>query len=224
MVGVQVQMVVAGDVPLIIRAKPRGAIISFLVATIHEFIQIEWMTHCHQKKLSDRETTKANERGEDENMLGAMRFQSSWNSSQPPPLACKNPLFQRACLCLLLAATIGTLLAGSLLENIRFTATVGEEPEGCVRSYNLFSLGTTLTSDFFLDNSEAVAGVWTLFISYVILASVLPIFVHLVHISVCLFNIDSKFLCQAADICATFASIEVVILGLFTVQVCALES
>ena len=46
MVGVLITANIA-DVPVIVTAEPRGAIVSFLVATLWECIHTEWMIHLH---------------------------------------------------------------------------------------------------------------------------------------------------------------------------------
>jgi len=40
---------IAGDLPLIVRGEPGGAIIAFLIATLWEFVHIEVLTFFHEE-------------------------------------------------------------------------------------------------------------------------------------------------------------------------------
>ena len=210
---------VAGDVPLVVKAEPRGAIIAFLFATIHEFVQIEWMTHCHQVHLPRKDSRQQRGGGgEADTVWKALCFENGFMSNNSP-YGCSSSWLPRLGFMLLLMVSMGLLVTGSILESIRFTGTVGGDTEGCEKTYNVYSLATALISDFSFHKNSAKAGIWILFISYWILVVGLPVLVHLIQLSVLLLNVKSKFLCQLAYISSTFASIEVLILGLFVVQV-----
>jgi len=216
-VGVMLEIIVEGDVPVIVKAEPRLAIIAFLFATLWEFIQIEWMTHCHHKNLSNsKEETLS--RTKPKNVLDSLRFRSNCSSDRNS-LACKSPVCLRASMRLILCLLIGLFLAGSIIENIRFTSVVADEKEGCVRDYNLYSLGTTLVSPFNLQANSAKPYMWILLFAQIILLAVLPLFVHLVHVLVCILNVTNERLCRIADICWTFASVDVFLIALYVVQV-----
>eukprot|EP00594_Rhizosolenia_setigera_P006029 CAMPEP_0178949476 /NCGR_PEP_ID=MMETSP0789-20121207/6072_1 /TAXON_ID=3005 /ORGANISM="Rhizosolenia setigera, Strain CCMP 1694" /LENGTH=419 /DNA_ID=CAMNT_0020630003 /DNA_START=182 /DNA_END=1438 /DNA_ORIENTATION=+ len=51
MVGTLLRISIGG-VEVLTRAEPRGAILAFLVATLWEFIQIEWTIHKHEKLMT----------------------------------------------------------------------------------------------------------------------------------------------------------------------------
>lgn len=211
LIGVTLEVMING-VPVVIKGEPRPAIVAFLFATLWEFFHLEWMTHCHQKKI-DYEPTE-----NEQVTLNAMRFQSGWNSERNP-LVSKSPKCLRLGMYVLITTVIGLFLAGSLLDCIRFTSVLAGEAEGCVRSYNLYTLGTAFVSDFFLHLNKANAATWILFLAYIICIIVLPLFVHLVHALVCLFNVKGKRLCLLSDMCWTFASVDVLLIAVITAQV-----
>jgi hypothetical protein len=210
MIGVTLQISVADGVPVIIKGEPRAAIIAFLVATLWEFVHIEWMTELHTKNLNHAH----DETNDEKVVLSALRFRTEPGHAAAK---CRSPVTLRLSMWLLLASAIGLFLAGSLVEVMRFTSVLAGESEGCVRSYNLYKLGTVLVSDFFLqDNRDA--GVWTLYMTYIMLVAVLPLFVHAVHV-VFVLNGKVENLYRIAGICWTFASVEVLMLAVFVVQV-----
>lgn len=212
------EITVAGGVPVIIKGEPRFAIIAFLLATLWEFVHIEWMTHCHHKNLSHAEEAEKNgvQQGD---VLDSLRFRTSCCGSVHNSVACRGPGCLRAGMWLLLCLSIGLFLTGATFENIRFTSFLAGESEGCVRSYSLYTLGMELVSDFSLQSNGAKPYVWILFLAYMILLAVLPLFVHMVQVLVCILSVNEKKLCQAADMCWTFASVDVFLVGLYLVQV-----
>lgn len=204
MIGVLLQITVAQDVPLIIKAEPRPAIVAFLVATVWEFVQIEVMASMHDKQCSDQDRKDR-----------IQRTVPKWFRTRVHA----NSLSLRVCMGLLFAAACGLYVSGSIIEAIRFTSVLGGEVEGCPRAYNLYEIGTTLISDFFLLANDAEPAVWTLFFSYILFLTIFPLFGHLVHGLVFLFNIRERRMCTVADMCWTFASVEILALALFTVEV-----
>jgi hypothetical protein len=219
-VGVMLEITVA-DATIIVRGEPRLALIGFLFATLWEFVHIEWMTHCHQKKLNYSQEQECNRRPEG-NILDSLRFRRSC-ASDHNSLACRSPACLQVAMWLLVCVSIGSFLAGSIVENIRFTSVSAEnKTEGCVRSYSLYSLGATLISDQSLQWNSVKPLVWILFVTYIILLVVIPLFVHLIHVLVCVLNVKDKLLCRSADICWTFACVDVYVIGLYIVQVSVL--
>ena len=193
MIGLLLELNIAGGIPLIIKGEPRGAITAFLVATIWEFLHMEWMAYYHDKYSL--------EKGE-----GEMEPRSS------PPLG-------RTGMCLLLATAIVLFITGSTVEVLRFTTILAGETNGCPKSYSLYTLGAALVSDFFLYENDATLGVWTLCIGFFLLVVIMPLVVHLVQFMVLAFTWKPIFLCKFADSCWTFASVEVLLLAIFIVQV-----
>jgi hypothetical protein len=204
MVGVSLEINVADGVPVVIKAEPRPAIIAFLVATVWEFIQIEWIVTLHEKLCTSKDREEKIQR-----MVPAWYREGVLTNSW----TVRGPMF------LLWTIAVGLLLAGSIMEGIRFTSVLGGEMAGCIRSYNLYELGAFLWSDFFLLANDAKPGVWTMAISYVLCLAVFPLYVHLVHgLSLC-FDIRQRSMCLIADQFWTFASVEVYVLAIFTVEV-----
>ena len=204
MVGVLLEINVADGVPLVIKAEPRPAIIAFLVATVWEFIQIEWIVGLHDKLCSPQDRVDKIRRTVPAWYRDGVRT-NAWNV--------------RASMWLVWTLAIGLLLTGSLLELIRFTSVLGGETAGCIRSYNVYELGAELVSDFFLFANNAKPGVWTMTISFFLFLVVFPLYGHLVHALSFLFDIRQRHMCLLADQCWTFASVEVLVLAVFTVEV-----
>lgn len=204
MVGVLLEINVADGVPVVIKAEPRPAIIAFLIATVWEFVQIEWMVSLHEELWDERDRRDK-----------MVRTVPTWyrNGVQT------NSLTVRALMWLLWAVATGLYLSGSILQAVRFTSVLGGETGGCDRTYNLYEIGTTMVSDFFLLANDAVPGVWTMTISYMLFLAVFPLYCHMVHMLSFLFNIRQRQMCIIADQCWTFASVEVLVLAIFTVEV-----
>jgi hypothetical protein len=214
MVGVILEISIS-EVPVIVKGEPRGAIIAFLVATLWEFVHIEWMTHYHyeshknQGAEEDRQVaTNVEDKGR---LIDALR---------PRPLVhSATDATMRGSVWLLLPVSVGLFLAGSLMEVARFSSFLKGETEGCVRGYNLYTLGTAIVKDQSLHLNSATPGVWTLYIAYILFVVVLPLFVHSLHVLGLGLNVHTRELCRIADICSTFVSVEVLLLGIFVVQV-----
>jgi len=197
LVGVQVRLTIAGDLPLIIKGESGGAILAFLFATLWEFVHLEAVTYYHGVRTND---IKAAQSASLVSGLGASG--------------------QTALKIVALLLSIGLLFAGALLELVQFRATAANDEIGCERSYNLFTLPNGITSDFFLHQNEARGGAWTLALGYFVLAVALPMLVHTIELITCLAGLKGKWVHSIADISWTFASVEVVLLSVFTIQVC----
>ena len=221
-----------GGIPIVIKSEALPGILAFLIATLWEFVHIEWMTSCHDKVVQQKEEEETKEelsQVNDEKIINAMRFRTSWrdvggdNNNNGSALVCSSILLVQAGVWLLLTISIGLFLAGSLMDVVSFTAVIGGDTVACEKSYTLYSLGTALVSEFALQDNSAKPGSWTLFVSFVLFLIAAPLLVHLVHILVLVGNIKSKILCRVADVCWTFASVEVLVIAVFTVQVRALH-
>ena len=214
LVGVSLEVSVANGVPVIIKGEPRGAILAFLVATVWSFIHLEWMTELHAKVVVHDTDAKAEE-PQERAVVNALRFKTKSNATK----SCRSLATARLCMWSILALAIGLFLAGSLTELAQFSTFLSGETVGCVRSYNLYTMGTELVSAFFLQCNSAKPGTWTLYMAYILFCAVAPLFVSAVHVLVFVLNVKAKNLCRIASVVWTFASVEVMLLSLFVVQV-----
>lgn len=224
MIGVSVFAEIGRGLTIVIKGEPRFGILAFLIATLWEFVHIEWMTYYHEKVEEEEQPVEEEEEGitKGEGILQATRFRTDWRSDEGA-LACAKPSILQVGVILLLFLAVNLFVAGSVTELVSFTSLLSGE-EGCVTSYNLYTLGMALVSDFFLYENSSTAGVWTLCITYLLSVAVVPLFVHLVHALVLVLDIKSKMLCKIADISWTFACTEVLAIAVFTVQVCVRKS
>ena len=241
LIGLTLQISVNnGTVPLILKGEPRPAIIAFLFATVWSFIHLEVVNeyHIHQfhKHYSPgTETMKDNNTNTNGHEITPAV--AATVSPQPAttvydalrlypggePLSWK----YRLVLLALYVSTVVLLLLGSIYDVVHFTSyllntdTASDNDPGCIQAYNIYELGTRLVSNFFRYENSALPGVYVLFISYVLFVVVSHLLVHSIHIAMLLFhNIPQQtFICRLADICWTYASIEVLLLGIFAVQV-----
>jgi hypothetical protein len=246
LVGVALPIVVAnGDVPVIIRGEPRGAIVAFLAATLWNFAHLEWLLHQHsrvyeEEQLCEQEDhqhhgdMKLDPANEEEIMpeqqqllslenrtpaqvLQGLRFASSSSSVD---LVWAHPAQARVALTVLLLASTALLVAGSTLELISFTSVLGSETQGCPRRYTLYTLGTALVSDFALtDNSDPFA-IWVLCIAYFVFTGVVPWLVHIVHVFFFLGRVAwPAAVFEITNVAWTVASIEALLLSVIALQV-----
>ena len=240
-VGVLLEITVAQTVPVIIKGEPRFAIGAFFIATVWEFIHLEWMTLCHERTLRSQQDVGGGtpaaatipppptptERDEEEDVVQDPIPRQSTTQQQQP--LTQSSTVRLGMVGIYLVCTIALLLTGSLLEIIRFTSILAptdgvveasDELAGCVRSYTLYSFGTAMVSDMslHLSSSGTIALTWILFLfGYVMLLMVLPLLVHLIQITT---NIKSQsMLSMVAEISWTFASVDVFLVALFVVQV-----
>lgn len=160
------------------------------------------------------------------NVYDALRIFPWRNASTSPQWKFRNATVGRLLLLVLYVSTVATLLVGSIYDVVHFTSyvtdadpTTTNEP-GCIQAYNVYTLGTMMVSNFFLYDNSALPGVYILFISYVLFVMVAHLLVHGIHISILLFHSIPKqsLICRLADITWTYASVEVLLLGIFAVQ------
>jgi hypothetical protein len=220
-------------VPLVLRGEPRPAIISFLLATIWSFIHLEVVSGYHLKQyqsssfshqpvqsdVKDRSTsTSGNSQSK---FIDAIKFRSSKQSIYE----CRSPLLTRLLILLLLTSTVALFIVGSSRDVIRFTSYVTENStSGCIRAYNIYSIGTMLISNMFTFDNAALASVYTLFTCYMFFGVAFHLLVHSIHLISYVFDAipptpHLRIICRIADIGWTFASVEVVLLSVFAVQV-----
>lgn len=264
MVGVQIQANIA-DVPVIVTAEPRPAIIAFLIATLWEFVHFEWMTqlhhdhyHNHHNKASDSnssddivngDATKNHADEEDHglsnncaefdkssevNILSHERtlilqklrfenFEKNELSGERDTLVCKSQLCLRIFVLVMILGVLALLLAGSVVECLSFTTYVGDNTiQGCQKSYNLYTLGSAMIQDNFLDGNSAPFGTWFMYLCYIFLVGFAPLFVIATHMYIMGLQQQQKIspiLCRAADVIWSFASIEILLLAIMLVQV-----
>lgn len=224
LVGTLLQMNVGGTLA-VTRAEPRGAIIAFFVATLWEFLQIEWTVQQNEHHLQNHpsEQNRA-EGGEQEgpqdkdSFLGAMRFRTDWiHDTNTVP--CRNTSLLRIIVSgILLLTTIALFVAGSMSEMVYFTSSGTSDSAPCKKSFNLVTLGNEMISDLALTQNDAIPAVWTLYIAYMLLVLIQPMAVHLVQILILLFDIRHAALCRFADMFWGFASVEVLLMGVFVIE------
>jgi hypothetical protein len=264
MVGVQIQANIA-DVPVIVTAEPRPAIIAFLVSTLWKFAQFEWLARLHhehyhtkqqQLKNIDNNTARivneegnihttpkgevveqclpssgngTDERNEENSLiLHQLRFQD-WEidtrTGERKILLCKSQFCLQGFVSFLMIAALVLLIVGSFTECLTFTTLVGDNTvHGCQKGYNLYTLGTAMIQDNFMDGNSAKVGTWFMFLNYIVLVGVFPWFVIIIQIYIMGLRQQqpyqlSRMLCRTADIIWSFASIEILLLAIIVVQV-----
>jgi hypothetical protein len=243
LVGVALPIVVAnGDVPVIIRGEPRGAIVAFLAATLWNFAHLEWLLHQHgrvyeyqQQQKNDKGDMPDQGHGEETmpdsqqlslanrtpaQVLQGLRFASSSSSSSSVDLVWAHPGQARVALTVLLLASTALLVAGSVLELISFTSVLGGETMGCPRRYTLYTLGAALVSDFALTDNAAPFAIWVLCLAYFVFVGVVPWLVHMVHVLFFLGRVAwPAAVFEITNVAWTVASIEALLLSVIALQV-----
>lgn len=231
LVGVLLELNVGGT-EVATRAEPRPAILAFFFATVWEFVQIEWVVRCHNRYLKDLETKDGDAQVEEEStssghLLDAMRFRTQLfsNDSKTALAPKENTRGLRIWVFVLLIATIGVYLAGATMEIARFTSFGAGDTIGCKRAYNLATFGNAIVSDLSLDPSSAAPATWTLYIAYVVLVLVLPIAVHCLQILILFlasmgkqYDETNRVLCHWTSSLWGFASVEVLLIGIYAVE------
>lgn len=199
-------------VPVIARGEPRPAIIAFLVATLWEFVHIEWMTFFHHRNMASHSKTASSQ--DQGNLAHAIRFNSG-NSVKE----FRNPLLLRVFLAMLLLIAVVLLALGSTIDLIRFKTTVEGQDDGCERAYSLFTFANIAVSDLVLHKNDATAGIWTLVLSFSLFVQIIPWCVHVIHASAFWFGLNSRPLFRFADACWTFSCVEVFLISLYVIEV-----
>ena len=203
-VGVQLELTV-GEATGITRAEARFAIIAFLLATLWEFIQIEWMKIKHDRFLELNKASKG--KAEDTTtMEHGNRFGTT---------------------VAMLLLTLALYASGASVELFRlenFDLGGRDTGAGCITSYNLGTIIMAVVSELGLIDNLSKGQSWTLFFFALIFALILPVTVHLLQISY-------LFLARSANneqlkhtignltgILWGISSVEVFLIGLFAVE------
>jgi len=237
LVGTLLELGVGGQ-EVATRAEPRPSIIAFLLCTVWEFIQIEWVVHCHNKLVhydgdatnSKKEHSSAakeedpTEKDDSGHLLDAMRFRTKLSSDENA-LAPANTMGIRLWVAFLLVSSIVLYLAGAVTEIIQFTSFGAGDTVGCTRSFNLVTFGNTMVSDRAMTSNSRAAGSWTLYIAYVILVLFLPITVHCMQIVLLTLSSigdinkeTNRRICKWTSILWGFSCVEVFLIALLTLE------
>jgi hypothetical protein len=216
MVGAALPIVLAGgEVPVVLRGEPRGAIVSFLVAALWNFAHLKWLLHQHTLLYQSEEMQSIAFSPSPAQVLRGMRFASTKIDQ-----VWANPGYAKLALQVLLLASIALLAAGSTLELISFTSVLGGESVGCPRRYTLYSLGTALVSDFALTDHAAPFAIWILCLAYFVFVGVVPWLVHVVHASFFLGRVSwPADVFEITNVAWIVASIEALLLSINAIQV-----
>jgi hypothetical protein len=194
-VGVQLQLDIGGT-EAVTRAEPRLGLIAFFWATVWQYVQIEIVRMMHDRALSMTTTIAAAEEEVDR-----LLFARLWVPT------------------LILAASVGLLVAGGVTEIVYFTSV--DSSGVCTRSYNLLSLVLALLNEMSMMSNSVPAQTWTLFVNYFVLILMFPIITHLLQVAfiVCRFRSNkSKGLSEGTFVIWFFASIEPLLIGIFAVE------
>lgn len=221
LVGVWLQAFI-GETTILIRGEVRPAIVAFLLATIWEFVHIEWMAALHQQQSFAESTTVKDNNADNRPLMAALQFQNAYNSTTPGR-SCRNLTFPTLFVWFLWVSSVVLYGAGSPLELLRFQTTEGEQQEVvCGRSYNLYEIGTELLSERALRDNSAKPAIWTLCVAYLLLVVACPLVTHAVQLLALLGVVKNTVLLHIGDSIWTFASVDVVLMGVYIVQVNAL--
>lgn len=193
LVGVQLQLNVGGT-EAVTRAEPRFGIIAFFIATVWEFIQIEWVKVMHERVLPP----KNNETGEDR-----LFFTKLWM-----------PV-------LILLVSLALYIAGAIMEVVYFASADLGSDGVCKRSFNLVTLGNALINEISLTSNSAPGQTWILYLSYVALILLFPILVHVLQICFIVGWFKSNKLKRLINWTLAiwfFACVDVLLIGVFAVE------
>ena len=168
--------------------------IAFFVATVWEFLQIEWVKFMYERRVLGKD-------GE--------QFE---HESKPPSSKLGISL-------VLLATSVALYIAGALSEVVYFQST--DSASLCKRSYNLVALGNALVNDVAMTGNEAVGQSWILYLSYIVLDLAVPIMVHCAQIFFLARRFESRRLGRLIEWTSAvwcFACVEVLLIGVFAVE------
>mmetsp|Transcript_43887 Transcript_43887/g.78764 ORF Transcript_43887/g.78764 Transcript_43887/m.78764 type:complete len:574 (-) Transcript_43887:175-1896(-) len=195
LVGVQLQLNIGGFAEAVIRAEPRFGIICFFLATVWEFLQIELIKAMHERKvLRERRSQDGEER---------LLFSQLWI-----------PV-------LILLASIGLYVSGTVMEFIFISSTDIGSDGVCIKSFNIVQLGNALINEISMTGNSAAGQTRFLYLVYVVLILALPILTHLMQIIFIIGRFQSKRLkglIQWASVIWCLACIEVLLIGTFAVE------
>mmetsp|Transcript_23068 Transcript_23068/g.34955 ORF Transcript_23068/g.34955 Transcript_23068/m.34955 type:complete len:602 (-) Transcript_23068:221-2026(-) len=153
------------SVEALTRSEARFGIVAFLIATVWEFIQIEWAVVKHNRITLDFPKKNSDESQEHEGMPNKGTF-----LSMLPTTAL-----------VLFILTLGCFIAGSILDLFRIE--IGRGESACINTYNIINLCSSLISEFGLRNNTTEGQTWILYISYLFFVLILPIATHVLQIT-----------------------------------------
>jgi len=196
LVGVQLQLNLGG-VKVITRAEPRFGIISFFLATLWEFFQIELIKVMYERMLQHQQQDGG----------GAGRGERLFFDRLYIPV-------------LMLLATIALYVVGAVSEFIYIESSNGSGGM-CLKSYNLVTVGNALVNELNLSGNKALGQTWFLYLVYVLLILAFPVLTHVMQIVFIAARSQSKTLKRLikwASAISCFASVEVLLIGTFAVE------
>lgn len=199
LVGVQLQLNLGG-VEVITRAEPRFGIISFFLATLWEFFQIELIKVMYERMLQHQQQQDG---GSDGGAGGERLFFARLNI----------PV-------LMLLATIALYVVGAVSEFIYIESSNGSGGM-CLKSYNLVTVGNALVNELNLSGNGALGQTWFLYLVYVLLILAFPVLTHVIQIVFIAARFQSKTLktlIKWASAISCIASVEVLLIGTFAVE------
>mmetsp|Transcript_25141 Transcript_25141/g.37153 ORF Transcript_25141/g.37153 Transcript_25141/m.37153 type:complete len:605 (+) Transcript_25141:126-1940(+) len=211
-----------GGVDAIVRSEARFGIIAFLLATVWEFIQIEWTVVKHNRltpKLSNNSTDSDQDQQEsdDKDNIHTSDAMTANTAGKISPI---HMLITIAFFIL----TLGIYISGSTLELFR-VETFDEGQSACVSRYNLATFGNGLITEVSLADNTTAGQTWTLYIFYLLFTLILPITTHVLQIIALFFWVknDNKNKMQQKAMYLTVAiwgmsCVEVFLIGLFSVE------
>ncbi|EJK76628.1 hypothetical protein THAOC_01599 [Thalassiosira oceanica] len=128
---------------------------SFFLATVWEFIQIEWIKGQHDKAVLKK-------------------------SEQP--LVGKQLYFSRIGIpAAILVVTVGLYIAGLSTDFFSVRSVDYETSAKCVKSYNIISFGSALVNETSLEDNSAAGQTWFLCLVYFVLVLGLPVLTHVLQ-------------------------------------------
>ena len=212
LVGVQLDLNVGGTVA-ITRAEARFAILAFLLATVWEFIQIEWMKIKHDQYLAlhknnHNKTTHSSAPNENESQDNQ---EGKEETSNPHRFAMTVALWLLA---------VGLYVAGASIDIFKIENYDFGTSDGCILSYNLGTISTALVNDVSFADNQTKGQSWTLFFFYIIFVFIFPISVHLLQISYLVLPHAKRkhTIGHLTGILWGISSVEVFLIGLFAVE------
>ena len=168
----------------------------FLLATVWEFIQIEWI-----KGLHDKAVLKKTEQ----------------------PLVGKRLYFSRISIpAVILHVTIGLYIAGLCTDFFSVTSVDYETSAKCIKSYNIISFGSALVNDTSLEDNSTAGQTWFLCVVYFALVVGLPVLTHLLQAVFLRGWVQSKRLIRTIEYAGmlwAFACVEVLLIAALALEV-----
>ena len=195
LVGVQITLSI-GSITFVSRAEPRFAIIAFFLATAWEFVQIEVIKVLHERIVVVSGAGGGGSISQEEGGKKSIIFSHLWI---PASIS-----FVSVCLYVL----------GAIMELIY----IKSESNGCIKSYNLVSLGNALINELSLTDNTAAGMTWFLYIVYVVLVLAFPILAHLLQIFYIAGGAKSKTLIKCISAISCFACVEVLLIGTLGIE------